>query len=165
MSGFNRATLIGHLGKDPEVRRLNNGAPVVSFSLATSESWRDKRSGERVEKTEWHQVVIYNENLCKVAEQYVHKGSKVFLEGKIRTRKWQDRDGKDRFTTEIVLEAFFGTLQLLDRREDGGAAPASAASSSGASTSRTPGSDRAVASATVDTTKSYADQLDDEIPF
>lgn len=121
MAGVNKAILIGHLGKDPDVRSLNNnGNQVASFSLATSESWRDKRTGERVEKTDWHNIVIFNENLVKVVDQYCKKGSKVYLEGKLRTRKWQDKDGADRYTTEIVLENFNGQLVLLDGKSSGG---------------------------------------------
>ncbi len=110
----NKVILIGNLGKDPEVRRLNSGDQVVSFSVATSETWRDKSSGERKERTEWHNVVIFNENLGKVAEQYCKKGTKVYLEGQLQTRKWQDQSGADRYTTEVVLQRFRGELQLLD---------------------------------------------------
>jgi len=119
MSSVNKVILIGNLGKDPEVRRMNSGDQVVSFSVATSENWKDKNSGERKEKTEWHNVVIFNENLGKVAEQYCKKGTKVYLEGQIQTRKWQDKDGNDRYTTEIVLQRFRGELQLLDSRPSG----------------------------------------------
>jgi single-strand DNA-binding protein len=115
----NKVILVGNLGKDPDVRRLNSGDQVVSFSVATSESWRDKTSGERKEKTEWHNVVIFNENLGKVVEQYCKKGSKVYVEGQLQTRKWQDKDGHDRYTTEIVLQRFRGELQLLDSRGGG----------------------------------------------
>ena len=116
----NKVILVGNLGKDPEVRRLNSGDQVVNFSLATSETWRDKTSGERKEKTEWHNVVIFNENLGKVVEQYCKKGSKVYVEGQLQTRKWQDQDGADRYTTEIVLQRFRGELTLLDSRGGGG---------------------------------------------
>jgi single-strand DNA-binding protein len=112
----NKVILIGNLGKDPEVRRLNSGDQVVSFPVATSETWRDKNSGERKERTEWHNVVIFNENLGKVAEQYCKKGTKVYLEGQLQTRKWQDQSGNDRYTTEVVLQRFRGELQLLDSR-------------------------------------------------
>jgi single-strand DNA-binding protein len=115
----NKVILIGNLGKDPEVRRLNSGDQVVNFSLATSETWRDKTSGERKEKTEWHNIVIFNENLGKVAEQYCKKGSKIYIEGQLQTRKWQDKDGQDRYTTEIVLQRFRGELTLLDSRGGG----------------------------------------------
>jgi single-strand DNA-binding protein len=116
----NKVILIGNLGRDPEMRRLNNGDPVVNFSVATSETWRDKASGERKERTEWHNVVIFNENLAKVAEQYLRKGSKVYLEGQLQTRKYQDRDGNERSTTEVVLQRFRGELTLLDGRGGGG---------------------------------------------
>ena len=117
----NKVILIGNLGKDPKVSRLNSGDQVVSFSIATSETWRDKASGERKEKTEWHNIVIFNENLGKVAEQYCKKGTKVYVEGQLQTRKWQDKDGHDRYTTEIVLQRFRGELTLLDSRGGGGA--------------------------------------------
>jgi len=116
----NKVILVGNLGKDPEIRRLNSGDPVVNFTLATSESWRDKNSGERKEKTEWHNVVIFNDNLAKVAEQYLKKGMKVYVEGQLQTRKWQDQQGQDRYTTEIVLQKFRGELQMLDSRGQGG---------------------------------------------
>jgi single-strand DNA-binding protein len=123
--GVNKVILVGNLGRDPEVRRLNSGDPVVSFSVATSESWRDKQSGERREKTEWHNVVIFNENLGKVAEQYLRKGSKVYIEGQLQTRQWEDQQGQKRSTTEIVLQRFRGELQLLDSRGgEGGERPA-----------------------------------------
>lgn len=115
----NKVILVGNLGKDPEIRRLNSGDPVVNFSLATSESWRDKNSGDRKEKTEWHNVVIFNDNLAKVAEQYLKKGMKVYIEGQLQTRKWQDQQGQDRYTTEIVLQKFRGELQMLDSRGQG----------------------------------------------
>jgi single-strand DNA-binding protein len=115
----NKVILVGNLGKDPDVRRLNSGDQVVSFSVATSETWRDKASGERKERTEWHNVVIFNENLAKVAEQYCKKGTKVYIEGQLQTRKWQDQSGADRYTTEVVLQRFRGEMQLLDSRGGG----------------------------------------------
>ncbi|MCM2294799.1 single-stranded DNA-binding protein [Allorhizobium sp. BGMRC 0089] len=111
----NKVTLVGFLGADPEIRRTQSGAPIASFSVATSESWRDKDSGQRREKTEWHSVVIFNEGLCRIAEQYLKKGSLVYVEGQLATRKWQGDDGQDRYTTEVVLKAYTGTLTLLDR--------------------------------------------------
>lgn len=117
---LNRATLIGHLGKDPEIRSTQDGNRIASLSLATSESWRDKHSGERKEKTEWHRISIFNENLVDVAEKYLRKGSQVFIEGKISTRKWTDKDGNDRYTTEIVLGPFGSTLTMLGKSGDGG---------------------------------------------
>lgn len=116
----NKVILIGNVGADPEIRRLNSGDPVVNLRIATSETWRDKASGDRKEKTEWHNVVIFNDNLAKVAEQYVKKGMKLYIEGQIQTRKWQDKDGQDRYTTEIVLQKFRGELQMLDSRGQGG---------------------------------------------
>jgi single-strand DNA-binding protein len=112
----NKVILVGNLGADPEIRRLNSGDPVVNMRIATSETWRDKGSGERRERTEWHNVVIFNDNLAKVAEQYLKKGAKVYIEGQLQTRKWQDQQGQDKYTTEIVLQKFRGELQMLDSR-------------------------------------------------
>jgi single-strand DNA-binding protein len=123
MSGsVNKVILIGNLGADPEVRRMQDGRPVVNLRIATSESWRDKQSGERREKTEWHRVVIFNENLAKVAEQYLRKGSKVYIEGALQTRKWQDQSGQDKYSTEIVLQGFRSELTILDSRGGGAGA-------------------------------------------
>jgi single-strand DNA-binding protein len=119
----NKVILVGNLGRDPEMRRTSAGDPIVSFSVATSESWRDKASGERKERTEWHNVVIFNENLGKIAEQYCKKGSKVYLEGQLQTREYTDRDGNQRKTTEVVLPRFRGELALLDGRGRDAAAP------------------------------------------
>ena len=115
----NKVILVGNLGADPEIRRLNSGEPVVNIRIATSESWRDKNSGERKEKTEWHNVVIFNDQIAKVAEQYLKKGMKVYVEGQLQTRKWQDQTGNDRYTTEVVLQKFRGELQMLDARGQG----------------------------------------------
>ena len=112
----NKVILVGNLGKDPEVRRMTSGEPVVNLSLATSESWRDKASGERKEKTEWHRVVIFNKNLADVAEKYLRKGSKVYVEGQLQTRKWTDAQNQERYTTEVVLQRFRGELTMLDGR-------------------------------------------------
>lgn len=121
MSGsVNKVILIGNLGKDPEVRRMQNGDAVVNLSVATSETWRDKQSGERKEKTEWHRVVIFNENIAKVVEQYCRKGSKVYLEGQLQTREWQDKDGIKKYSTEVVIQRYRGELTLLDGRDGGG---------------------------------------------
>lgn len=117
----NKVILVGNLGKDPEVRSMSNGGEVVSFSVATSENWNDKASGERREKTEWHNVVIFNENLGRIAKQYLRKGSSVYVEGQLQTRKWQDQNGNDRYTTEVVLQRFRGELTLLGGRGEGGA--------------------------------------------
>jgi single-strand DNA-binding protein len=116
----NKVILVGNLGKDPESRSLPSGGKLVNLRIATSENWTDKASGERREKTEWHQVVIFNENLASVAERYLRKGSKVYLEGSLQTRKWQDQSGADRYSTEVVLQRFNGQLVLLDSRGEGG---------------------------------------------
>lgn len=122
MSGsVNKVILIGHLGADPEIRSLNSGDRVCNLRIATSESWKDKGSGERKEKTEWHRVVIFNENLVKVAENYLRKGSKIYLEGQLQNRKWTDKDGVEKYSTEIVLQKFRGELTMLDGKKDGAA--------------------------------------------
>jgi len=115
----NKVILIGNLGRDPEVRRLNSGEPVVNLRIATSESWKDKMSGERKEKTEWHSVVIFNENLARIAEQYLRKGSTVYIEGQLQTRKWTDQSGVEKYTTEIVLQRYRGEMTLLGGRGGG----------------------------------------------
>jgi single-strand DNA-binding protein len=116
----NKVILVGNLGKDPEVRRLQNGNPVVNLSVATSENWRDKATGERKEKTEWHRVVIFSEGLAKVAEQYLKKGAKVYIEGALQTRKWTDQSGVEKYSTEVVLQGFNSNLTMLDGRSGGG---------------------------------------------
>ena len=142
----NKVILVGNLGKDPEVRRMTSGDPVVNLSIATSESWRDKASGERKEKTEWHRVVIFNKNLAEVAEKYLRKGAKVYVEGQLQTRKWTDKDGAEKYSTEVVLQNFRGELTMLDGRNGGGeGGGARGASEAPASFQR--------------------DELDDEIPF
>lgn len=115
----NKVIIVGNLGRDPEVRSFPNGGKVVNLRIATSETWRDKNSGERKERTEWHSVAIFNENLAKIAEQYLRKGSTVYIEGQLETRKWQDQSGQDRYTTEIVLRQYRGELTLLGGRGDG----------------------------------------------
>lgn len=121
MSGsVNKVILVGNLGADPEVRRMQDGRPVVNLRIATSETWRDRSSGERKERTEWHRVVIFNEGLAKVAENYLRKGSKVYIEGQLQTRKWQDQSGQERYSTEVVLQGFNSTLTMLDGRGEGG---------------------------------------------
>ncbi len=117
MSSVNKVILIGHLGRDPEARSFQNGGELVNFSIATSERWKDRSTGQQKDRTEWHAIVITNEALVKVAKQYLRKGSKVYVEGQLRTRKWQDRAGVDRYTTEVTIGAFNGALQLLDKRE------------------------------------------------
>ncbi|CUX16914.1 single-stranded DNA-binding protein [Rhizobium oryzihabitans] len=116
----NKVILIGNVGADPEIRRTQDGRPIANLRIATSESWRDRNSGERKEKTEWHTVVVFNEGLCKVVEQYVKKGAKLYIEGQLQTRKWQDQTGNDRYSTEIVLQGFNSTLTMLDGRGEGG---------------------------------------------
>jgi single-strand DNA-binding protein len=163
---MNRAILSGHLGRDPEVRRLNDGRPVVSFSIATSERWRDKQTGERREKTEWHNVVIFNEALCKITEQYLKKGSKILLEGKIKTRKWQDKSGADRWSTEIVLESFGGSIEFLSAKDDGAAPADDGEKKEGVSDYATQSGHSSAGTAPADgSTKSLAEELSDEIPF
>ncbi|WP_018698049.1 single-stranded DNA-binding protein [Amorphus coralli] len=116
----NKVILIGNLGADPEIRRTQDGRPVGNLRIATSESWRDKTSGDRRERTEWHRVVIFNEGLCRIAEQYLRKGSKVYIEGQLQTREWEDQSGQKRYTTEVVLQGFNSSLTMLDGRGDGG---------------------------------------------
>jgi len=153
----NRVILIGHLGRDPEVRNTAAGAPIATLSIATSESWRDKATGERKEKTEWHRVVIFAEVLAKLSQQYLKKGSKVYLEGKLRTRKWTDQGGVEKYTTEIVLENFDSTMVILDKRE-GGPPPAD-------ETSFGDRRDSTISTGPVGDGKSRAGGMDDDIPF
>jgi single-strand DNA-binding protein len=153
MAGVNKVILVGNLGKDPEVRRMTSGEPVVNLSVATSETWRDKASGERKERTEWHRVVIFNENLAKVAEQYLRKGSKVYLEGQLSTRKWTDKDGAEKYSTEVVLNRFRGELVMLDGRSEGGAGGGGGGQMARSGSGEAPGNfDR-------------GGDMDDEIPF
>jgi single-strand DNA-binding protein len=161
----NKVILVGNLGRDPEVRRMNSGDSVVSFSLATTESWRDKMSGERKDRTEWHNVVIFNENLGKIAEQYCKKGSKVYLEGQLQTREYQDKEGNQRKTTEVVLQRFRGELTLLDSRGRGDMSDAESGGSyesSGSSFGRTSPMEKRPATAG---SSRMADVIDDDIPF
>jgi single-strand DNA-binding protein len=131
----NKVILIGNLGADPEVRHTQDGRPIVNLRVATSENWRDKKTGERREKTEWHRVVIFSEGLAKIAEQYLKKGSKVYLEGALQTRKWQDQSGQDRYSTEVVLQGFNSTLTMLDGRSGGGEGGGGFSSGGGSSSS------------------------------
>ena len=144
----NKVILVGNLGKDPEVRRMTSGDPVVNLSIATSESWRDKASGERKEKTEWHRVVIFNKNLADVAEKYLRKGAKVYVEGQLQTRKWTDKDGAEKYSTEVVLQNFRGELTMLDGRNGGG----EGGGGGGRGAGEAPASFQ-------------RDEMDDEIPF
>ena len=153
----NKVILVGNLGADPEIRRTQDGRPIANLRVATSESWRDKATGERREKTEWHRVVIFNEGLCRIAEQYLKKGSKVYLEGALQTRKWQDKDGQDRYSTEVVLQGFNSQLTMLDTRGGGGADTSDDFGSSGPSVARERKPAMAGAGKSAD--------MDDEIPF
>jgi single-strand DNA-binding protein len=128
----NKVILVGNVGKDPEIRRTQDGRPIANLSIATSESWRDKNTGERKDKTEWHRVVIFNENLCKVVEQYVKKGAKLYIEGQLQTRKWTDQAGAEKYSTEVVLQGYNGSLTMLDSRNGGGASGAGMQDSGGA---------------------------------
>jgi single-strand DNA-binding protein len=154
----NKVILVGNLGADPEIRSLNSGDRVANLRIATSETWRDRSSGERKEKTEWHRVVVFNENIVKVCENYLRKGAKVYIEGALQTRKYQDNSGAERFSTEIVLQKFRGELTMLDgrgdaEREEGGGYGGGFASSSGPrQSSSAPRED-------------FSANLDDEIPF
>ncbi len=127
----NKVILVGNLGADPEIKHTQDGRPIANLRIATSESWRDRNSGERRERTEWHRVVIFSEGLCKVAENYLKKGSKVYIEGQLQTRKWQDQNGQDRYSTEVVLQGFNSTLTMLDSRSDGQGGGGSQGGSSG----------------------------------
>src|SRR3984893_9052547 len=156
----NKVILIGNLGADPEIRRTGDGRPIANLRVATSESWKDKATGERREKTEWHRVVIFNEGLCRIAEQYLKKGAKVYLEGQLQTRKWQDKEGQDRYSTEVVLQGFNSQFTMLDSRGGGGGASAASgddSASSGPSVAR----ERKPAMAGA----GKRDDMDDEIPF
>jgi single-strand DNA-binding protein len=151
----NKVIIIGNLGRDPEVRTFGNGGKVVNLNIATSETWRDKASGDRKERTEWHSVAIFNEGLCKIAEQYLRKGSTVYIEGQLETRKWQDQSGADKYTTEIVLRPYRGEMTLLGGKSEGGNGDAGGYQSGGASgdgygAGGTPGG---------------RSDMDDEIPF
>jgi single-strand DNA-binding protein len=162
----NKVILVGNLGKDPETRRLNSGDPVVNLRIATSESWKDKATGERKEKTEWHNVVIFNENLGRVAEQYLRKGSKVYIEGQLQTRKWTDQSGQEKYTTEIVLQRFRGELTILDGRGGGGEMSDDAGGGRGEFGRSSPMEKRpALAGAGGGGGSRYSDSLDDDIPF
>jgi single-strand DNA-binding protein len=166
----NKVILVGNLGADPEIRRTQDGRPIVNLRVATTDTWRDKGTGERKERTEWHRVVIFSEGLAKVAEQYLKKGSRVYLEGQLQTRKWQDQGGQDRYSTEVVLQNFSSQMVLLDRAgggggggfgpDDNGSDFGSSSGSSGSSSGRSaPPPQPAMAGA------GRRDDMDDEIPF
>jgi len=164
----NKVILVGNLGADPEIRRLNSGDPVVNLSVATSEQWRDKQTGERRERTEWHRVVIFNENLAKVAENYLKKGSKVYVEGQLQTRKWTDQNGQDRYSTEVVLQRFRGELQMLDSRADsegGGYGRGQGGYGNDRVGQGSGGMDRGSGQGGQDGGNDFVRDLDDEIPF
>jgi len=164
----NKVILVGNLGRDPEVRRLGSGEPVVNLRIATSETWRDKQSGERRERTEWHQVVIFNENLAKVAEQYLRKGSKVYIEGQLQTRKYTDQSGAEKYSTEIVLQRYRGELTMLEGRGGGGGEDSSYEGGGGDSFGRSSPMERrqpAPAGGGGGGRGGYSDAMDDDIPF
>ena len=158
MAGVNKVILVGNLGADPEARSLNNGGEVVNLRVATSEQWKD-RDGNRQERTEWHQVVIFNENLGKVAKSYLRKGSKVYLEGQLQTRKWTDQSGNDKYTTEVVLQRFRGELVLLDARGEGGGSGGGYGDEFGGGSSGGPQRQQRPQPAAFDA------DLDDDVPF
>lgn len=152
MSSVNKVILVGRVGKDPEIRSFQSGGRVANFTLATSESWKDKATGERKEKTEWHTIAVTNDALVGIVERFVKKGSKVYLEGQLQTRKWQDNNGNDRYSTEVVLKPFAGEIVLLDSRQD------SESASNGEERRRQ-------ASTTAQQPSAFSEDLDDEIPF
>lgn len=153
----NKVILVGNLGADPEIRRTQDGKPIANLRVATSESWRDRSSGERRERTEWHRVVIFNEGLCKIVEQYLRKGSKIYLEGQLQTRKWQDQAGVDKYSTEIVLQGFNSNLTMLDGRSEssGGGSGGGGFGDSNQQSDRSSPSQES----------NFSRDMDDEIPF
>ena len=151
----NKVILVGNLGKDPEIRSTQDGREIANLTVATSETWKDKNSGERKEKTEWHRVVIFSEGLVNVTKNYLKKGAKVYIEGALQTRKWTDKDGQEKYSTEVVLQGFGATLTMLDGKREGGDSASSGSYNSGSSYSA-PASN---------TSKPAAELLDDEIPF
>ena len=173
---INKVILVGNLGADPEIKHTQDGRPIANLRIATSESWRDKQTGERREKTEWHRVVVFSEGLCRVVEQYLRKGSKVYIEGRLQTRKWQDQSGQDRYSTEVVLQNFGGTLVMLDSRQGGGMSDGASGGGYGdqfgggssAPSSQAPssqGSSSQDSSSQGPSGGSFEKELDDEIPF
>ncbi|HXE02230.1 MAG TPA: single-stranded DNA-binding protein [Hyphomicrobium sp.] len=169
----NKVILVGNVGKDPEIRRTQDGRPIANLSLATSETWRDKSTGERKEKTEWHRVVIFSEPLCKVVEQYVKKGSKLYIEGALQTRKWTDQSGAEKYSTEVVLQGFNGTLTMLDGASGGRGASAGMqeggqadyGSDGGFGSGAGAGEPRRVAKTGGGSKGGFDKAIDDEIPF
>ncbi|MBX4867999.1 MULTISPECIES: single-stranded DNA-binding protein [Rhizobium] len=165
----NKVILVGNVGADPEIRRTQDGRPIANLRIATSETWRDRNSGERREKTEWHTVVVFNEGLCKVVEQYVKKGAKLYIEGQLQTRKWQDQQGQDRYSTEVVLQGFNSTLTMLDGRGDGGGASSGFGGGRGSSNNDY-GDDYGAPSPSSAPSRgggggNFSRDLDDDIPF
>jgi single-strand DNA-binding protein len=163
----NKVILVGNLGADPEIRRTQDGRPIVNLRVATTDTWRDKGSGERKERTEWHRVVIFSEGLAKVAEQYLKKGARVYLEGQLQTRKWQDQGGQDRYSTEVVLQNFSSQMVLLDRAGGGGGGgyPDDNGSDFGSSSGSSGGGRSAPARQPAMAGAGRRDDMDDEIPF
>ena len=161
----NKVILIGNVGKDPEIRRTQDGRPIANLRVATSESWRDKTTGERKEKTEWHSVVIFNEGLCRVVEQYVKKGSKLYIEGALQTRKWQGQDGQDRYSTEVVLQGFNSELTMLDARGGSGASTSPGMHEDDQAGYTPAGNGNGAKRAAAAGGKSFDKPVDDEIPF
>ena len=155
MSGsVNKVILVGNLGADPEIRQTQDGRPIANLRIATSERWKDRNSGERRERTEWHRVVVFSEGLCRIIEQYVKKGSKLYLEGQLQTRKWQDQSGQDRYSTEVVLQGFNATMTILDsRQQDGGGGQ------------KQPAQEDASQDNAQDSSVDYSKELDDDVPF
>ncbi len=156
----NKVILVGNLGADPEVRHTQDGRPIANLRVATSETWRDKNTGERRERTEWHRVVIFSEGLCRIAEQYLKKGSKIYLEGQLQTRKWEDQSGQERYTTEVVLQGFNSTLTMLDGR-GGGSDEGMGASRGGGDFGQSGPLDQQSSRGR----SSFSEELDDEVPF
>jgi single-strand DNA-binding protein len=161
----NKVILLGNLGADPEIKSFANGGRIANMRIATSENWRDKASGERREKTEWHNVVINNDNLVPIVEKFLRKGSKVYIEGAIQTRKWQDRDGNDRYTTEVVVGRFNGTLTLLDGRGEGGSAGGGDSGFDDAPRGAAPAYGVGAAKKPAFGGGGFSDDLDDDVPF
>ncbi|MGH1350099.1 MAG: single-stranded DNA-binding protein [Methyloligellaceae bacterium] len=171
---INKVILVGNLGADPEIKRTQDGRPIANLRIATTDSWRDKNSGERKERTEWHRVVIFNEGLCRIAEQYLRKGAKVYLEGQLQTRKWQDQQGQDKYSTEIVLQGFNSQLTMLDGRQGGGmsdnqqsgySSGGGGGYDSGSSYDNNSGGRSSVDSGAPQQSGGFEKSLDDEIPF
>lgn len=161
----NKVIIVGNLGADPEIRRTKDGRPIANMRIATSESWRDKQSGERREKTEWHTVVVFNEGLCRIVEQYVKKGSKVYIEGALQTRKWEDQNGNDRYSTEVVLQGFNSSLTMLDGRSGQGGGMSEYGSDYGGSSQSSGGGNRGDFGSSGPMDTSGPSDMDDDIPF